>query len=323
MTGRDGIARVGIAVQAGKPMTAQGNGGRGSQGGCVSVEHGKATNSMRQTHQRGIVIGPILFIVAILAVLAAAIAAGSGSFNGDISAVSAKAQASAILEYADSVKMGVDRVIAKGCTDTQISFENPIVSGYTNANAPSDKSCHVFDQNGGGIVWKTPQSSAQSQADYDTATYVGRVTPGNYGFASICVMGVGTGGRLSQYAPYSDFPCYYVDGSASADLVMFLPWITKDECLQINNITGLKNRNPTTPPTTSGPNGFYLYGSGHQFFDGTYYTGRDNNGGIPTDSRYGNPIENLGALQGCFDNTLNVNVPPGGGYYYFRVLHIR
>ncbi len=27
MTGRDGIARVGIAVQAGKPMTAQGNTG--------------------------------------------------------------------------------------------------------------------------------------------------------------------------------------------------------------------------------------------------------------------------------------------------------
>ena len=41
MTGRDGIARVGIAVQAGKPMTAQGNGGRGSYGGRASVKDGK------------------------------------------------------------------------------------------------------------------------------------------------------------------------------------------------------------------------------------------------------------------------------------------
>ena len=109
---------------------------------------------MRRTNQRGIVIGPILFIVAILAVLAAAIAAGSGAFNGDISAVSAKAQATAILEQANEVKFAVDRLIAKGCTDTQISFENPIVSGYENPNAPSDKSCHVFDINGGAIVFK-------------------------------------------------------------------------------------------------------------------------------------------------------------------------
>ncbi len=108
--------------------------------------------------QRGIAIAPILFIVAILAVLAAAVAAGSGAFNGDISAVSAKAQAAAILEYAEQVKMAVDRVRGHGCSDTQISFENPIVSGYTNPNAPSNKSCHVFDVNGGGITWKnTPK----------------------------------------------------------------------------------------------------------------------------------------------------------------------
>ena len=132
-------------------MTAQGNGGRGSQEGRASVAKDW---HMRNNNQRGIVIGPILFIVAILAVLASAIAAGAGAFNGDISAVKAKAQASAILEYAESVKMGVDRVLGKGCTDTQVSFENPIVSGYENPNAPSDKSCHVFDQNGGGIVWK-------------------------------------------------------------------------------------------------------------------------------------------------------------------------
>ena len=103
--------------------------------------------------QSGIAIGPILFVVAILAVLASAIAAGSGAFNSDTSAVKAKAQASAILEYANEVKFAVDRLLAKGCADTQISFENPIVSGYTNPNAPSDKSCHVFDVNGGGIVW--------------------------------------------------------------------------------------------------------------------------------------------------------------------------
>ena len=121
---------------------------------------------MRQTHQRGIAIGPILFVVAILAVLASAIAAGSGSFNGDTSAVKAKAQATAILGYANEVKLGVDRVLGKGCTDTQISFENPVVSGYENPNAPSDKSCHVFDVNGGGIVWKNPPKEIFYNSEY-------------------------------------------------------------------------------------------------------------------------------------------------------------
>ena len=114
---------------------------------------------MRQINQRGIAIGPILYIVAILAVLVSAIAAGAGSFSGDTSAISAKAQASAILEYANEVKFAVDRVLGKGCTNTEISFENPIVSGYTNPNAPSDKSCHVFDVNGGGIIFKKEQEN--------------------------------------------------------------------------------------------------------------------------------------------------------------------
>ena len=114
---------------------------------------------MRNNHQRGIAIGPILCVVAILAVLASAIAAGSGAFNGDTSTVRSKAIAVALLEYADNVKMAVDRLLAKGCLETEISFENDFVTydgGYTNPNAPSDKSCHVFDPNGGGIVWKDP-----------------------------------------------------------------------------------------------------------------------------------------------------------------------
>ena len=138
------------------------------------------TGSMRNTQQRGIAIGPILAVVAILAVLASAIAAGSGAFNGDTSAVKAKAQATAILEYAEEVKFAVDRVLGKGCTDTEISFENPIVSGYTNPNSPSDKSCHVFDVNGGGIVWKNPPDNISEYGEYfysGAHGFVGKSSP--------------------------------------------------------------------------------------------------------------------------------------------------
>ncbi len=275
--------------------------------------------------QRGIAIAPILFVVAILAVLASAIAAG-GAFNSDTSAVSAKAQAAAILEYAEQVKMAVDRVLGKGCTDTQISFENPFVSGYTNPNAPSDKSCHVFDVSGGGTVWRTPPSGSQNQADHDAANPANggsKVPTGNFGMAAICVMGVGTGGRCPGPGCVGTFPCFYTDGTTSADVVMYLPWVTRDVCLAINQISGFKNMADGNPPKTGGPNGFNLYGTNHQFFVGQFYSGNRNNGGIPTDTVYGNPPEIFGALQGCFDNRANVNVTPGGGYYFFKVLLTR
>ncbi|QQR69552.1 MAG: hypothetical protein IPI58_02485 [Alphaproteobacteria bacterium] len=165
----------------------------------------------------GIVIGPILWVVAILAVLAAAIAAGSGAFNGDISAVSAKAQASAILGYTHEVKLAVDRVIAKGCTDTQVSFENPIVSGYTNPNAPSDKSCHVFDVNGGGISYKYPPPQV---LDASLSGYTGY---GQYFFTStLSVIGIG-------------------NGRTTTSLIMMMPHLNKkiaNKINEINNITG-------------------------------------------------------------------------------------
>ena len=45
----------------------------------------------------GIALGPILFIIAILAILAAAIAAGSGSFNTSTASEGNKAKASALI----------------------------------------------------------------------------------------------------------------------------------------------------------------------------------------------------------------------------------
>ena len=164
---------------------------------------------MRNNNQRGIVIGPILAMVALLTVLASAIAAGSGSFNGDTSAVKAKAQATAILEYAHEVKFAVDRVLGKGCTDTEISFENPIVSGYENPSAPSDKSCHVFDVNGGGIVWKKPPANTSGHAE-------GSFYSGQHGFVGTTLP---TGGI-----------------NPTQDLILFFPNITKDVCEEINRI---------------------------------------------------------------------------------------
>lgn len=265
---------------------------------------------MRQTHQRGIVIGPILFVVAILAVLAAAIAAGSGEFNSDISAVSAKAQASAILEYANEVKFAVDRVLAKGCTDTEISFENPIVSGYENPNAPSDKSCHVFDVNGGGIVMKNPDINAldpswKSQADIDYPGFFG-----TYVFKSGCGAHLGRGGGPAFGHDAAGWPCVY-DGSGperasqTADLFLILPWMKDAVYQELYRQTGMKGINDQ---------GNAMLGINK--FAGNYIGGM---------VRCGHSL-NRGAVQGVINGASGGGSGwqgSYGGYYYFRALHIR
>ena len=184
---------------------------------------------MRNTHQRGIAIGPILAVVALLAVLASAIAAGSGSFNGDTSVVKAKAQATAILEYAHEVKFAVDRVLGKGCTDTEISFENPVVGGYINPNSPSDKSCHVFDVNGGGIVWKKPDNNI-----YNTAN-LGSTNKSWVYNAHLCVGGVGS--ASNNYYGGGDV-CRH-DASPTS-LVMVTHGVTQNVCDALNTILGVE-----------------------------------------------------------------------------------
>ncbi len=146
--------------------------------------------------------------MAILAVLASAIAAGSGAFNSDTSAISAKAQATAILGYAYEVKLGVDRVLGHGCKDTDISFENPVVGGYINPNSPSDKSCHVFDINGGGIIWRNPPVNVSGYGEYFYS--------GAHGL-------VGTSSPVGGPNP-------------TQELVLILPNIPKNVCQEINQI---------------------------------------------------------------------------------------
>ncbi|HEY8126597.1 MAG TPA: hypothetical protein VIF88_14390 [Methylocystis sp.] len=98
-------------------------------------------------NQDGIALGPILFIIAILAILAAAIAAGAGGFTANTSAEQAKSNAEALVQYADQLKMAVQKVMANNsCSDTQLQFQG------SNPNAPSDGSCNIFDPRGGGIV---------------------------------------------------------------------------------------------------------------------------------------------------------------------------
>jgi type II secretory pathway pseudopilin PulG len=115
----------------------------------------------------GIAIGPILFVIGLLGLLAAAIAAGSGAFSGSTTTHGAKALAQSIIQQTDQMATAVQLVQTRNsCADTQISFENTTVSGYTNTNAPADYTCHIFRPDGGGLLWMIPPQGASPSGEY-------------------------------------------------------------------------------------------------------------------------------------------------------------
>ncbi len=107
--------------------------------------------------QRGSVFVYILLAVALLAALSYAVSRGNRNSTSTMTDQQAKLAAQEIIEYGNTVAAAVQKLRLRGCLDTEISFENSTYAGYINPNAPSDKSCHVFDLNGGNIEYaKSP-----------------------------------------------------------------------------------------------------------------------------------------------------------------------
>lgn len=164
----------------------------------------------------GIALGPILFILAVLAVLAGAIAAGSGGFNANITTDSAKVMAQTIIQESEQVQNTAQMLMANGCTESQMNFYS---IGYLGANpsAPIDHHCDVFDARGGNLIFMPLQSSFCS----NIGSCIVSISDGNV------IPGIGTG------VPQAIWMAYY---------------LTSAVCQQINSQLG---RATTTPTATA------------------------------------------------------------------------
>jgi type II secretory pathway pseudopilin PulG len=117
----------------------------------------------------GIAIGPILFVVAILAILAIAIAADSGTFANNASQEANRTNAGALLQIGDTMKLASDRIIGLGTDLNSITQ----TGAATNAD--------LFSITGGGL---TPPSTALAAAP-TTDTWI-------YTWAPVTGMGTAT-----------------------------------------------------------------------------------------------------------------------------------
>ena len=108
----------------------------------------------------GIAIGPILFIIAILAILAAAIAAGSGSFTAGTSQESNTTKAAALIQIGENLKVGMDRM----------TMENGIsYGGWTINSTATVNNNDLFSPTGGGIT--VPSASMANTPGTDNWLY--------------------------------------------------------------------------------------------------------------------------------------------------------
>jgi hypothetical protein len=121
--------------------------------------------TVRLSGNNGIAIGPILFIIAILAILATAIAAGSSTFATSSGQESNRTNAASMISIGQNLKMGVDRIVALGTSLTNVDINS--------ANTTSNTA--LFSPLGGGLV--PPSTALASNPSSDTWIYTwGAVT---------------------------------------------------------------------------------------------------------------------------------------------------
>jgi len=214
-------------------------------------------------NQRGIALGPILFIVAIIAILAAVISAGIGGFNSSTSTESAKAMAESLVTLCDDYQRAVQMMtIQNGCDPTALDWTPPSwPTGSTwnsgdfstgGTNRAGNGQCAFFDPRGGGMVFK--QVAVAALASKTTGAYTSGYTNdgganedafAGYPFfmTSICINGLGT--------------CPSGSSLANASLVMYVTYISYPVCQQINKTLSISldpNSINASPPSQ------YLYG---------------------------------------------------------------
>lgn len=199
-----------------------------------------------------------------------------------------------LLDTAQKMERAVDRLLAKGCSENDISFENDsgtskMVNGtvfdYTNAGTPADDSCKIFSPNGG--VLNPPPLISENLVVDPSLVCVGCLHPQSWWITMSRVTGMGTDA-----------------GAAGTDLVLWMGRVTKEQCISINNHLGITNPSGNPPvDVISGMAGI---------FTGTFVDAVAAGDSIET-------AELVGKRDFCFDWSGSSD----WSYIYMHVLHAR
>lgn len=213
----------------------------------------------------------------------------TGSQTEDTGSVEqARIAATSIVRATSGFHSAIQNMLTRGCSESGLSFDYTGSDGrYANTSAPSDKSCHLFEPQGGGLSYKfVPTNYVDST--YSAAPY--------YGYwvfmGRICIDNVGpTGGTNCKSSVQNP-----------NELLVVLAFVKKEICEQLNVLGGF---GPIIPaePNTPWPAAYAegLYGTTYKF-QPTAYPGMT-------------PLLS-GKKFGCFETT----TVPGTYHFYHAVI---
>jgi hypothetical protein len=238
--------------------------------------------SARRDPQSGSVIFFIFIAIALFGALAFAIAQMlHGGENLSKNTELFNLQASEVMQYARVMRTAAQTMQINGISDAQISFENPTLNTYVNAGCSVD-SCRIFRPDGGGVSYAIPS------AEWLDSTQSSRAGYGQWLFTGANeVTGIGADGA----------------GADTRELLMVLPWVKHDLCVEIDKMLNIPMTNSQPPRDDTS----YSYTVP---FTGAY-AADDAIGGDPG-------ID--GHREGCFEGG---GTPPNGTYHFYQVLIAR
>lgn len=119
----------------------------------------------------------ILIAIALLGLLTVTLSRSGDSTNDTGDFEQNQIAASEILAYAKSIENAVQSLLARGCSENEISFwhdsdGNGTEDGgddYYNDKSPTDRFCHVFDVAGAGMTFTDLSKSIASGLDFSIA----------------------------------------------------------------------------------------------------------------------------------------------------------
>ena len=138
---------------------------------------------MRHPSQNGNVLFIILIGIVLFAGLMYAFTESSQNSFSNLDREQAQIVATDILNYSQKVEGGVQRLLAKGGSELDISFENSIsTTDYTNVNStPGEYDCHVFHPEGAGLTYVAPPANSGTGTEWvfssgNGVTGIGNIT---------------------------------------------------------------------------------------------------------------------------------------------------
>jgi hypothetical protein len=233
----------------------------------------------------------ILVAIALLVALTVAVTRSSETSEDTGMRDRNRVMATDVLRTMRSTEQAVGQLMLKGFGENNISFENNVFAGYTNPLCTNEE-CRIYDTaRGVGLTYKKPTAdwldpsfSTQTEPEFGQWYFSGRT----------CIQDVGTGGA----------GC---DANVSeAELLMILPWVKRDLCIEINRLVGVDNPGtPASPPRLAAD----AFPATYDLFQGTFEAGA-----IISD------ISLNAKKTACFEAD---SVHPSDGFHVYHVLIAR